>query len=149
MKARVYGVDAPWLGDVQPYCNSWIAWWTSCQPSWRQNGEWPLLRGDPGTFNWIKFGGRGQCGLFLAVVSTAWWAASIQLEGDWAQFDTAVDDIKWVVGKVLESYEALPAPAPPPPPKAPEPPLGLNWMARAGGKRKTKPSRKVLEGGGK
>ena len=69
-------------------------WWMSCQPAWRQNKGWPLPRDIPSTTNWgIKASARGQNGIFLVVMLTAWWASSIKSEKDWAGFDQAVEDV--------------------------------------------------------
>jgi hypothetical protein len=79
------------------------------------------------------------------------WAFSAKSEEDWAEFDEAVDDLKWVINQTIDAYKAITPPTPPAPTESSEvsePPEGPNWMARTGGKRKAKPSRKILEGGG-
>ena len=156
IKARSYKPELiPFIPDVASYHEKWTTWWASCQPAWRQNKGWPLPRDDSSGGNWsLKTGARGQNGLFLVVISTTWWASSIQSEADWISFDEAVDDIRWVIDQVITTLSALPAPTPPAPrtranasqESAPAP--GATWMARSSGKRQPKPSRRLLEAGG-
>lgn len=155
MKSRAYTADQiPFIVDVNSYRRNWIAWWTSFQPTWRQGKGWPLPRGDTDTTNWAKVCVRGRNGLFLVVMSTTWWAASIKSEKDWGDFDEAVADVQWVIGKAIDFIEALPQPAQPtlpiPPQTTQEPPSssGIGWMARAQGKRLPRPTTRLLEGGG-
>lgn len=143
---------APFVSNVSSYRDSWIKWWTSCQPDWRRGKGWPLPRDNEGTTNWIKIGVRGRNGLFLVVISTAWWAYSIRSEEEWVEFDKAVDDVGWVIEQVTNALKALQAtlpPAPPAPSTTPQNSIpGAAWMIRATGKRQPKPSRKLLEAGG-
>jgi len=152
MNKRSYKADfIPFVADLSSYRGGWVAWWTSCQPAWRQDKGWPLPRDNASTTNWVKVGARGQSGLFLVIMSTTWWAASIKSEKDRAEFDEAVDDVRWVIDQIIDSLKALPASAPSAPeessrkrPSSPD----IGWMARADGKRKPRPSRRLLEGGG-
>lgn len=140
MQKRSYAADRiPFIPDVPSYRNSWVEWWTLCQPSWRQNKGWPLPRDNASRTDWLKVIARGQNGLFLVVLSTAWWAYSIVSERDWVEFDEVVDDIQWVIDNVLGSLKALPPPVLPVPPKAPQKPKSSQGgVARADGKRKTR-----------
>jgi hypothetical protein len=150
MKYRDYTTDRiPFVSDVASYRNSWILWWTSCQPAWRRSKGWPLPREDEGTTNWVKVGIRGQNGLFLVVMSTTWWAYSIKSEEEWREFDEAVEDVEWVIGQVAHSLKALQGlipPTQPAPSKKPKP--SASWMVRDTAKRQPKPSRRLLEAGG-
>ena len=147
MKTRAYSPHCiPYVSNVQSYRNSWVAWWTSCQPSWRQGDGWPLSREYPSTVNWAKVGAHGQSGLFLVIMSTTWWAASIKSEDDWAEFDAAVDNVKWVVDRITE---ALPAHTPsetPNTPNSPKPAALPNYLVRGAGKHQMKPTAWILEG---
>jgi len=151
MKVRKFSADnVPFVSDLSSYRDHWVKWWTSCQPAWRRGKGWPLPREDEGTTNWVKVGARGQNGLFLIVLSTAWWAYSIRSEKEWAEFDEAVDDLKWVIGQVTVSLMALqtsrPSIQPVSPKKTPE--SSVPWMTREAGKRQPKPSRKLVEARG-
>ena len=86
--------------------------------------------------------------LLLVVISTAWWASSIQSEDNWAQFDDAVDDIRWVIEQTIEWLKALPAPTLPAPPETSQKPAlssDVTWFSREDGKRKVKPLHRLLE----
>ena len=149
MRSRQFTSDRiPCVPNAHSYYTDWVVWWTSCQPAWRQNNGWPLPRDNTGTTDWVKVGARGQSGLFLVIMSTTWWASSIESEEDWVLFDAAVDDVRWFIDQVSDHLKGLPAPAPHPPPENPQKADGANWMSRAGGKRKPKPSRRLLEAGG-
>ena len=153
MKARSYKLDQiPFISDVGLYFKKWSTWWTLCQPAWRQGKGWPLPTNDPdGTDLSIKAISRGQNGLFLVVVSTAWWASSIRSTKDWDEFDEVVKDVQWVIDQGAKLLKAISVPVSPvcsDPPQDPAPAPGATWMAREDGKRRPKPSRRLLEGGG-
>jgi hypothetical protein len=89
--------------------------------------------------------------MFIVVMSTTWWATSLESADDRRSFDEAVDDIRWVITQVLESLPApgtpnIPRNTPPPPGTQKPPPAAANWFARPEGKRQTKLTRKLLEG---
>ena len=149
MKSRAYTVDCiPFVANVSSYRSNWIKWWTLCQPAWRQDSGWPLPRDSVGTTNWAKACAQGQNGLFLIIMSTTWWAASIMSEQDWAEFDKAVDDIHWVIDQILDSLQTLPASTPSETsqdiPSSPH----IGWMACTDRKRQPRPTARLLEGGG-
>lgn len=84
-------------------------------------------------------------------MSTTWWAASLKPTDHRDTFDEAVDDIRWVIERILES---LPAPASgateaivdsSPPLDTQKPTPTATWQARGDGKRMSKPSRKLME----
>ena len=114
MKTRSYHEkDIPFVSDLGQYARAWTEWWTFCQPSWRQDGGWPLPKDDQTSTNWCKVGNHGRNGLFLVVMSTTWWASSVQSTKDWTEFDEAVEDVQWVIDQVITSVEALPSAVPP------------------------------------
>ena len=148
MKDRRYTTDhIPFVPDVRFYYDNWTAWWTLCQPAWRQGKGWPLPRDNTGTTNWGKVGARSQSGLFLVVMSTTWWALSIKSEEEWALFDDAMGDVQWVIDQVIDWIKAMPVPTSPQPspPRKPGGFSGATWMSRSDGKRQPKPSRRLLE----
>jgi hypothetical protein len=151
MKFRVYSpTRIPFILDVASYQDHWKRWWTACQPAWRQNDGWPLMRDTPSVADWHKVCARGQSGLFLVIISTAWWASSIQSEEEWVRFDNAMDDLLWVIEQVRAWLKALPVPTPPAPSNPPQKPVSssdVSWFSRADGKRQPKPSRRLMEAG--
>ena len=150
MKVRAYTADhTPFVANVSSYCSNWIEWWTLCQPSWHRNKGWPLPRDNASTTNWAKVCARGQSGLFLLIMSTTWWAASIRSEKDWSEFDEAMDDLHWVICQATDSLKTLSTPALPAPTKTSQQlASGIGWMTHAGGKRQLRPTARLLEGGG-
>lgn len=152
MKGRSFTSNhLPYIDDTDAYSRTWIAWWTTCQPSWRQHKGWPLPREEGRNVNWGKLGARGQNGIFIVVMSTTWWAACLKPTDNRVAFDEAVDDIRWVIGRILESLlSSAPgameaADNASPRQVAKKPTSTATWQARGDGKRQSKPSRKLLE----
>ena len=123
----------------------------ACQPSWRQGKAWPLPKEQGENAKWGKLAARGRNGIFIIVMSTTWWADSLKPTDPRGTFDEAMDDIRWVIERIIES---LPAPAPgaveaaenPSPAQGVQKPTSTaTWQARGDGKRQSKPSRKLLE----
>lgn len=159
MKTRLYTADRiPHVADANIYSKQWVLWWTACQPPWRQGQGWPLPREQHDSTKWGKLGARGQNGLFVVVMSTTWWAASLKTADDRCLFDEAVDDIRWVIERMLTSFsessttDAVQNPSHPqvrqnpslPGDQIPTGPTAT-WMTRKEGKRQPKPSRALLE----
>ncbi|KAI0746137.1 hypothetical protein C8Q76DRAFT_601459, partial [Earliella scabrosa] len=71
------GRDYEKLPEVDPddFPTRWKAWWVSLQPPCRTAGSsWPPARAIPeDNGEWGLLWRGGQCGLFLAVISVAWW----------------------------------------------------------------------------
>jgi len=152
MKGRSYSADdIPFVLDVGAYSKSWILWWTACQPAWRKSTGWPLSREKDTNADWGKLAARGQNGMFMVVMSTTWWATSLESAEDRYLFDEAVDDIRWVIMQVLESLPApstpeVPHDIPPPPETCKSIPAAASWFVRPEGKRQSKLTRKLLGG---
>ena len=150
MKARRYDNNhIPCLTDVEAYRKSWVRWWMACQPSWRQDKEWPLPKERVEGATWGKLSARGRNGLFLVVMSTTWWASSLKSIEQRDFFEVAVDDIRWVME---EQLQLPPTPTPPTVEKDTTTASKLDpstlpvWLQRKGSKRATRPSRRLLEG---
>ena len=151
VKGRSLSPDRmPFITDTAAYGEGWIAWWIACQPAWRQGKGWPLPKERGDNVKWGKLGARGQNGMFLVVMSTTWWAASLKPTDDRGTFDGAMDDIRWVILQILEplpATDAQRATQDPTPPPASQKPVSTaaTWQTRTDGKRRSKPSRKLLE----
>ena len=52
--------------------------------------------------NWGKLAARGPLGMFLVVLSTAWWATSVKSTEEWHAFNDVVDDVWWVLKNILK-----------------------------------------------
>lgn len=152
MKTRSFSPDRlPYIFDTGAYGRMWTAWWMACQPSWRQDRGWPIPKERDSNAKWGKLTARGQNGMFIIVMSTTWWAASLKPTDPRDTFDEAVDDLKWVIEQMIESL-LLPVPRttevaqdPSPAQGAQIPASTATWQAREEGKRKSRPSRRLLE----
>lgn len=87
----------PSITNVEGFVEKWITWWGSCQPKWRSTGTWPYPRDDAKDKDWARLNVTGMNGLFAIVMSTSWWAASVELDSHRAAFDSAVEDLHWVI----------------------------------------------------
>ena len=150
MKAQRYSDDhIPCVTDVATYQKLWIDWWTACQPPSRWGKGWPLPKEQVEKAAWGKLSARGKNGLFLVVMSTTWWAASLKSADHRRVFAEAVDDIRWVVEQQLANSLISDTPA-----------VGKNahstpksdastlptWLRREGdGKRVARPSHQLKE----
>jgi hypothetical protein len=149
MKARCYDDDhIPCVLDVDAYREAWTSWWVACQPSWRRGEGWPLPKEGVENATWGKLAARGKNGLFLVVMSTTWWAASLKSADQRHFFKEAVDDIRWVIEQQLKAPPVLDAPAvdkSTPSTSKPDSTAVPTWLQRERSKRLAKPSRRLLE----
>lgn len=97
----------PSIVDVQQFHKKWLAWWRSCQPKWRSTEVWPYSRDDAGGRDWARLNVTGPSGLFSVVVSTSWWAASVNSESHRREFNSAVEDLRWVVENLISFNSRL------------------------------------------
>lgn len=103
MKGRCYGDrDIPCVLNVEAYRKTWVEWWTSCQPSWRQDKGWPLPKVQAKKTTWGKLSAQGKNSLFLVIMLTTWWAPSLQSDDQRHFFKEVMDDIRWVIEQQLE-----------------------------------------------
>ena len=149
LKWRSYSTDRiPFISNVDAYRKNWLLWWTDCQPPWRKTTGWPLSRDQGTNSGWGKLAARGQNGLFIVIMSVAWWGFSLKSADDQRLFDEVVVDIQWVVEQMLKLLPAstpdIPHNVPPPPAAQKDLPPATNWFVRAEGKRQPKLSHKVL-----
>ena len=144
LATRSYNAEhIPHVPDVDTYHKRWLAWWKVCQPAWRKTNGWPFSKEETDV-GWGKLKARGQNGIFIVVMSTTWWASSIESPEDRRAFEEAVDDLRWVLEQLLRLHSTSNAPDPPPPPAGPEIlPSNAPWLVRPPGKRQSKPSYKV------
>ena len=149
MKTRRYDDDhVPCVMNVDNYHDTWVHWWMASQPPWRRGKRWPLPKEQVENATWGKLSARGKHGLFLVVMSTTWWATSIQSADQRHLFNIAVDDIQWVIDQQLQRLPAPDAPAiemdtstTPEPDSSTVP----SWLQRESSKRPSRPSRRLLE----
>jgi len=143
LKGRKYSKKSiPVVNDVCRYRDDWIGWWTTSQPKWRSAASWPFPKDDGDIRSWEGFPARGPNGIFLVIMSICWWAQALELASDFALFEEAVDDIHWVIKRLIDTHSS------PSVPGKPQPPLSKSWastFSRGDGKRAVKPSQRVRD----
>ena len=113
----------PAIVSVEIYGRSWLEWWKGCQPDWRKDAHsdwesescWPFSQDLEGIGDWERFLHGGKDGLFLVIISIAWW---IHATGDSEDpvLDSVIADVSWVVKHLiftLSSPSSLPLPLSP------------------------------------
>ncbi|KAJ2911622.1 hypothetical protein MD484_g8795, partial [Candolleomyces efflorescens] len=81
------------------YGPQWAKWWGNQQPVWRFNDDGqPVLRVADDTADWKGMIKGGTAGLYLVVVSLAWWVTRV--DGDDDLLWLMVDDVAWVLSQV-------------------------------------------------
>lgn len=59
---------------------------------------------------WDKVSYSGPNGLFLVVLSLGWWGKAVEGgSGNVAEFETAVEDVTWVLSEILSGLPNIPA----------------------------------------
>jgi len=128
----------PSIMNVPQFELDWVSWWRSCQPKWRPTNEWPYPRDDAEDRDWTRLNVTGPHGLFAIIVSTSWWAASMDSEFDRTLFNAAIEDLHWVLERLICSHSQ---------PRAARLESDLasdaGQVERAPGKRKVKPTAKA------
>jgi len=94
--------------NISEYQPAWHAWWFAMQPDWRQKASktsWPLSRAlsPDDRHDWNHLFRAGPNGLFLLMMSLAWWAESIAKSAvpQYHEFGIAVDDVLWVLSDIM------------------------------------------------
>ena len=85
----------PSLEDSQAFGTSWKTWWQSMQPAWRGRN---LSRNIPSDANWSPLLYGGANGLFLVILSLAWWIRadrSNNISDD--RIADAIEEVSWVL----------------------------------------------------
>ena len=84
----------------------WNAWWLAIQPGWR-GSEWPLSKdipADSGDDIWATLHRAGRNGIFLVIITLAWWlAVSVEAADALDDLKRAVDDVEWVLSHSVTS----------------------------------------------
>jgi hypothetical protein len=82
-----------------------VEWWSSAQPKWRK-AKWPFVQEDSTGRDWGKFVGCGKDGIFLIVVSLAWWVYASEGPSQGSKLDDAITDVAWVLGNLVSLLSA-------------------------------------------
>jgi len=82
-----------------------VQWWSKIQPQWRDTGSWPFPQEDATGEDWGHLLEGGKDGLFIVVVSLAWWIhARILLER--SKVADAILDVAWVITNLVSRLSA-------------------------------------------
>ena len=102
----------PSIVGFKGFHDTWLNWWSACQPYWRTTTKWPFPRDDDDDDrDWGRLDATGPYGLFAVVISASWCATS--KNPNRADSDTVTADLHWVIERLLHSNftESQPAPS--------------------------------------
>ncbi|KAL1658893.1 hypothetical protein GGF50DRAFT_66368, partial [Schizophyllum commune] len=93
------------------FCVDMKKWWHALNPPWRaRTSAFALNRDGDGDGDWSSLYCVGQNGLISLIVCLKWWWEMLddedveEQEGDREEWCEAVEDVAWVLGRVLEQY---------------------------------------------
>ncbi|PPQ96657.1 hypothetical protein CVT26_010321 [Gymnopilus dilepis] len=100
----------PPIVKASDFILSWRQWWMAMQPDWRsRDPSWPPSRDAPEGSHWPKFTHSGPNGMFLLILSLGWWGRLVANgSGDVLEYETALDDVLWVLSRTLGGIPATP-----------------------------------------
>ena len=94
----------PPIESLSEYEKSWIAWWTKLQPNWRNMDDWPFPRAATTDDPWDDLLVRGKDGVFVIVMTLAWWSIEHTKMGvKLSQLDAAIADVSWVLFNLIST----------------------------------------------
>lgn len=99
-------VKTPVVDKVERYAPSWLSWWNSLQPEWREtDGDGNKTgKGTYGT-DWGTLRAPGQNGMLSVIASLYWWGCAVQdaSEDRRVRWRGAVFDVIWVLQGLISS----------------------------------------------
>ena len=95
----------PTIKSVQEFEQKWIQWWTAAQPHWRVTQDWPFEKGDVAGEDWGDLLEGGKDGIYLFIVSLAWWIHARD-PAEESRVDEAIGDVSWVLQNLLYRLSA-------------------------------------------
>lgn len=97
---------------LKPFVAGWKLWWGELQPAWRDTTQWPPARdrATKGT-DWRCLQQGGPNGLYLVIVSLAWWFRAVLDKESRQQKEVfeAMKDVGWVLKNLVECADETPA----------------------------------------
>jgi hypothetical protein len=109
---RLAGKGIPVINLVEEYQEKWIEWWSAAQPQWRNTEDWPFNREDVTGKDWGRLLDGGKDGMYLVIVSLAWWICAEESE-DESALEEAIDDVTWVIKNLVSSLTVSANSSPP------------------------------------
>lgn len=88
--------------DISLYGRKFKTWYGNVMPDWRSAAdEWPLSRTMPEDGDvWGKVMKGGGNGFFLIVLGFVWWREIATSDGDKADVQVGLKDLRWVLDKM-------------------------------------------------
>ena len=103
-------MKSPEIKDVSSFGARWWAWWKLLQPSWREVAD---VEGHLGPVNrkqtvgkdgWSVMDKHGQNAFLTVLATLVWWESGLPGNGqDNASWLAAVEDVSWVMSKVVDA----------------------------------------------
>lgn len=90
----------PTIDSIEDFEAKWIEWWAAAQPRWRNTKSWPFQMGDASGKDWGRLPEGGKDGIYLIVMSLAWWIYAWD-PSERSELDNAIRDISWVLQNLL------------------------------------------------
>lgn len=101
--------DASRLGKPSEFGALWRGWWIKMQPSWRGT-EWPLSRaGLSLSESWPETLKGGRNGMEAVLITLSWWCSVVKSESQRREWDSAVEDVSWVLEQMVRYMKTSPA----------------------------------------
>jgi len=92
----------PKIQSIPEFEGLWVGWWSAAQPKWRNATTWPILRDEAVIQEWGQLSQGGKDGLFLVVMSLAWWIHA-QHSVPSSKLSDAITDVSWVLDHLIIS----------------------------------------------
>ena len=102
---RFAGKSVPAISSIEEFEAKWVEWWTAGQPQWRDIQNWPFAKRDATRNDWGHLLEGGKDGMFLVVVSLAWWVCA-QDSPEKSKLDEAIEDVTWVLDCLITRLSA-------------------------------------------
>ncbi|KAJ7078287.1 hypothetical protein B0H15DRAFT_739743, partial [Mycena belliarum] len=83
------------IEDPDAFAASFQGWWVDINPTWRKK-PWPMPRDRDGPWEFMDYCGKN--GFLNVLIALKWWRNA--LPGGSKDWEAAVDDVTWVLGKM-------------------------------------------------
>lgn len=97
--------------SVSTFCSQWRKWYGNQQPQWRKPLSWPPARPEAcEEVAWEKTRRYGKLGIVTLLIGLGWWGTMVECDAiEVAEWEDAVDDVTWVIQRMVETFQGAPA----------------------------------------